>query len=238
VLSIGAATTAAFMSFPNFYIGSPSTTRNAGTKIILYPVASSVDNAIGYDGNGPWVSSAAIGGTVSFYNSTTLAGQFTSGYLNFTQNTIGINFIPTSLGTGSWINFGGFPTGTGTPNLTARASGTRIILYPNFLASTRTDYAIGFSGNELWFGASTSSGTFGWYSDATRVMTLNNTGVLNLSVSTGRLQINGTQVVSTRITGYGTPTGGNRTLSFAAVTQAEQVLAQLVADLKTHGLIG
>jgi hypothetical protein len=51
------------------------------------------------------------------------------------------------------------------------------------------------------------------------------------------LTIASNQVVGARITGYGTPTGGNRTLSFAAVTPAEQVLAQLVADLKTHGLI-
>jgi len=62
--------------------------------------------------------------------------------------------------------------------------------------------------------------------------------ILNLSNASGQLQINNTKVVGTRITGYGTPTGGNRGLSFAATTQAEQVLAQLVADLKTHGLIG
>ena len=78
-------------------------------------------------------------------------------------------------------------------------------------------------------------------------MTLNGTGVLNLSVSTGRLQINGTQVVGTRITGWGAPTG---TVSRAAFTttasvlynQAEltatiEALKAVIADLRTHGLI-
>lgn len=58
----------------------------------------------------------------------------------------------------------------------------------------------------------------------------------------GRLKINGTQVVGTRITGYGTPTSGARGGSWDATTASLQNVAEtvaaLVADLKTHGLIG
>jgi len=176
-----------------------------------------------------------------------LAGRFTNGTFQLTQDSTAINIAATTLATGSWINFGGFPSATTTlttPNLTARSSGTRIILYPNFLATSRTDYAIGFSSSgEVWFNTSDTGGTFGWYWNATRVMTLNSTGVLNLSVSTGRLQINGTQVVGPRETGYVAFTGTtNKGTSYATgsvtLVQLAERVAALQASLTTHGLIG
>lgn len=64
-------------------------------------------------------------------------------------------------------------------------------------------------------------------------------GAVNL---TGNLQISGTQVVGPRITGYGTPTGNVQLASFpgatATLAQTSAELAQLITDLKTHGLLG
>lgn len=55
-------------------------------------------------------------------------------------------------------------------------------------------------------------------------------------------QVNGVQVAGAQITGYGTPTGNSRTASFngasATLAQTSAQLAQLIIDLKTHGLLG
>lgn len=52
----------------------------------------------------------------------------------------------------------------------------------------------------------------------------------------------GTQVVGAQITGYGTPTGGSKLANFpgatATLVQTSKALAQLIVDLKTHGLLG
>jgi hypothetical protein len=65
---------------------------------------------------------------------------------------------------------------------------------------------------------------------------------INIANATGALKINSTQVVGPRITGYGTPTGGVNQGSFAAgsITLANLAagFAQLILDLKTHGLLG
>jgi hypothetical protein len=54
--------------------------------------------------------------------------------------------------------------------------------------------------------------------------------------------VGSTQVVGAQITGYGTPTGNSRTASFngasATLAQTSAQLAQLIVDLKTHGLLG
>lgn len=68
---------------------------------------------------------------------------------------------------------------------------------------------------------------------------LDNSGNIN---ATGAYRVAGTQVVGARITGYGTPTGGVNQGSFAAgsITLANLAasVAQLILDLKTHGLLG
>lgn len=74
-------------------------------------------------------------------------------------------------------------------------------------------------------------------SGGTAVNRLLNAG--GLSVATGGVL---TQVVGPRITGYGTPTGGVNQGSFAAgsitLPNLAAGVAQLILDLKTHGLLG
>ena len=59
--------------------------------------------------------------------------------------------------------------------------------------------------------------------------------------ATGALYLNGKQVLGSQIPGYGTPTGGARQASFAASTITLPLLAaavaQLIVDLKSHGMI-
>lgn len=61
-------------------------------------------------------------------------------------------------------------------------------------------------------------------------------------LASGGLAVGATQVVGGQVTGYGTPTGGSRIASFpggsATLAQTSAMLAQLMLDLKTHGLIG
>jgi hypothetical protein len=63
----------------------------------------------------------------------------------------------------------------------------------------------------------------------------------NIEIGSGVLTNGGTQVVGARITGWGAPTGGER-VAFAGATatpaETAAVLAQLIADLISHGLIG
>jgi hypothetical protein len=59
--------------------------------------------------------------------------------------------------------------------------------------------------------------------------------------STG-ISVGNNKVLGGQITGWGTPTGGARTASFngtsATLPQTSAVLAQLILDLKTHGMLG
>ncbi len=76
-------------------------------------------------------------------------------------------------------------------------------------------------------------------SGVTVMGSFDNAGNLNVI---GSYQFNGTKVVGAQITGYGTPTGGVNQGSFAAggITLANLAagVAQLILDLKTHGLLG
>lgn len=62
------------------------------------------------------------------------------------------------------------------------------------------------------------------------------------SFNAASYKVAGTQVVGSQITGYGTPTGGSHQSSFAAgsisLANLAAAVAQLIVDLKTHGLLG
>ena len=65
------------------------------------------------------------------------------------------------------------------------------------------------------------------------------------SGSTGnftQVAVNATKVLGAQITGWGTPTGQSRIASFpgasATLVQCSNAIAQIIADLKTHGMLG
>lgn len=83
-----------------------------------------------------------------------------------------------------------------------------------------------------------------WYDSGGLVVGSANSGVTPSAgdVVASKFKVGNTQVVGSQITGYGTPTGGSHQASFAAgsITLANLAacVAQLIIDLKTHGLLG
>lgn len=76
-----------------------------------------------------------------------------------------------------------------------------------------------------------------------QVLRLTTAGVLNLIAAAGSLQVGSTQVVGARVTGYTAMTGSpDKATAYATSTvtlaQLAGRVAQLQADLTTHGLIG
>lgn len=245
--------------------------------VALLENAQTFTGAKTFDGTGGTItfSRAASAGPAITISGT---GGASSAQLNFTAAF-------------SWINFGNAPNSTLGPDLTARFSGTRIVLAQTFIASSLFDSAIGVYNSStvptttgMWlssvsaidFYVSSSSGgvtskilsvtstgvttaltTYNLINTAattvnfagaataltigatTGTMTLRNP-TINFSNASGVLQINGTQVVRSRITGWGAPTA---TQLRAALTNAStatdvlQTLAALIVDLRTHGLI-
>lgn len=80
-----------------------------------------------------------------------------------------------------------------------------------------------------------------------QILNLTDLGVLSAISSVnvasgGNYAINGVQVVGPKIAGYGTPTGNSKLANFpgasATLAQTSAQVAQIVVDLKTHGLLG
>jgi hypothetical protein len=67
-------------------------------------------------------------------------------------------------------------------------------------------------------------------------------GALVAAIGASGVSVGSAKVLGTQIIGWGTPTGGARTASFngasATLPQTSAVLAQLILDLKTHGMLG
>jgi hypothetical protein len=67
-------------------------------------------------------------------------------------------------------------------------------------------------------------------------------GALVAAIGATGVSVGSAKVLGTQITGWGTPTGGARTASYngtsATLPQTSAVLAQLILDLKTHGMLG
>jgi hypothetical protein len=96
------------------------------------------------------------------------------------------------------------------------------------------------SGSRMYFGLSTSYAT--GITASVLTLSYDGSGVFTGAVTGTSYKVSTNQVVGARITGYGTPTGGTNQGSFAAstITLANLAagVAQLILDLKTHGLVG
>lgn len=249
--------------------------RSAGTRIIIYPYqgTTTLDWAIGWTG-GPgnmWFTSPAGfafyansgGGSGTPVISLTITHSVTS-ILNELRLTTGVTATQIRNNTTtSFIASGCISNGVGNtnfataspigPTYNTRSLGTRFILHST-LNQFNTDYAIGVEGTNdgtttsgMWLSVQNTSQYFKFMAQSTIYAQLDGTGVLNLAQSTGRLQINGTQVVGSRITGWGAPTGTISRAAFTTTASTNYVQAELTAtiealkavitDLRTHGLI-
>ena len=164
-------------------------------------------------GNGGWGYIAANNGSLNLVNPT--GGYNTSGDYNFVAYN-GAKLLLKSTNGG--IQFGG--TGTSNVGLFGKSDGTAV----QCLTANQSAYAR-FECNNLY---SSGNGAY-----------LYTTGYVN---ATTYYSIGGVQVLTARISGYGTPQNGSRIANFdantATLSQTAQLLAQLIVDLKTHGLIG
>lgn len=83
--------------------------------------------------------------------------------------------------------------------------------------------------------------SFGFYQNGSPAFSYATTGI-TINSATGNLTIGANQVLGPRIVGYGTPTGNAQLVNFpgatATLAQTSAELAQLITDLKTHGLLG
>lgn len=78
----------------------------------------------------------------------------------------------TVIGT-SGIHF--VPSGSGSPSVTTRSPGSKIILSPN-LSGTDTDYAIGIETSNIWFSTPNSNSGFKWYQGVENIMSIDSSG--------------------------------------------------------------
>lgn len=89
-----------------------------------------------------------------------------------------------------------------------------------------------------------SGGNFSILNDAggAEILTVSDAGLLTAgNVNASTYQSGGTQVVGSRVTGWGAATGGSKvafTAGTATLAQTAAAVAQLITDLRTHGLIG
>jgi hypothetical protein len=224
---------------------SGSTPGTLQGKFGLWYDSGSVENAVinfyrGASTSGGYLA-IAIGGTESFgFNPS---GQIST----IAQIVAAINTsaeINLNNGTSNLIVYN--TAGTAAPAFTTRSLGAKIVYFP-FIGGSTADYATGVEAGYLWDAVPTTSQGFRWYGGTTNIMALEGTGVLNLTGASRAIQMNGTQVVTNRITGWGAPTG---TISRAALTltapliysQADfdaviQSLKAVITDLRAHGLI-
>jgi hypothetical protein len=265
-LSISGATIR-WINFGSGIFGSPTvSSRSAGTRIVILETLSAtiLDHAIGQGGNHMWFTTSSRSSGYEFYQQTAAASD-RAFFIENSQTTVLNAFRYVNSTTSAQIrldsasgqltqNFISFGTGTSFGTSTAVASsyttrslGTRLIIQQTAQA-LNSDYAFGVEGTQdgtsnsgMWCSIQNTSQYWKWMAAGSTIAQLTGAAVLNLNAATGRLQINSTQVVGTRITGWGTPT---TTVNRGALTNSStttdvlQVLGTLITDLRTHGLIG
>ena len=167
-------------------------------------------------------------------------------------NTSGINL--TAVGVGSLQNntTGDNSTAVGVGALFGNATGSNLVGFGvgagRFIADGVTDLTA--SSNSCFIGASTkgtqnatNENVFGFNAtgNGSNTVTLGDSSVTN-NFFRGALSLNGTQVISTRRTGWIAPTGTATRTTFATSTVTLSELAEtvkaLIDDLINHGLIG
>jgi hypothetical protein len=250
-------------------LGVTGANRSAGTKIVLYAgasLASSLDTAIGVETGAMWFTSGSSlnnGFSIKFYvqSSTNLAvasvGQFENSISCYGLNipvtgttSIASLLFSSTANSHQYIRFATAGSADPSINSTTKSLGTRIVLQQSGSSPNNFyDNAIGISATDVstvWL-SSINNFSF-WSNNVTQntqnnVLKLSGTAVLNLPLSTGRFQIQGTQVVGPRRTGWTAPAAVPSRAALPAaptVQQLSEFCAALYQDLASsvgHGLI-
>jgi hypothetical protein len=126
---------------------------------------------------------------------------------------------------------------------------TQLYFLDNGATKGRLLYAGGNGAGSKYFGFINTAGDYlGFFSDSSRFLTAAAAAIATfdsggLDLASGKtLEVNGTQVVTSRRTGWAAATGTATRTTFATTTVTTEQLAQrvkaLIDDLITHGLIG
>jgi hypothetical protein len=150
-----------------------------------------------------------ITGSLNVVTSITSSGQFTSILANNTANGGGQIYL--NGVNGNRIDFN--TNGVAAPSFTTRSAGTRMVFYPAIGASS-TDYAIGIEGNTFWLSVPDTSGkTFKWYAGTTQMMSLTNTGTLNITAGATAASLTSSAANITSITGSSVSLSGDANIT-------------------------
>jgi hypothetical protein len=203
-----------------FAAGQTVNSNSIGLALNVYNIAATDPTPaiqLGSVGGGTWANGLISSHVTSYHIATLAADPTTCKGVLYTANATCSLFaitLGTSINQGIAFGTGGF--------------GTSPIAFGDVSGNFEID--MGASG-AMAFNSPTGVATF----------TFNKFGNLNMP-NNGTIEISNTQVLAQQITGYGTPTGGSRISSFpgasATLLQTSEMLAQLMTDLKTHGMIG
>ena len=146
------------------------------------------------------VTASPTSGAVVLTTPQDIATTSSPTFAVMTLNAASGSKLSLSGATSNWVDFSA--AGVAAPTYTtARSAGTKIVLYPGFVAGSSADYAIGIEGFTQWFSVPNTDfvGTpyqFKWYGGTSLAATLTGAGVLTL-VSTAQA----TRFISTVATG-------------------------------------
>jgi len=168
--------------------GTGVTTSTGSGSVVLNNSPTLVTPALGTPSSGvvtnlSGTASININGTVGGTTPTT--GKFTTVNVSSNNDTAnGGGQIYLSGVDGNRIDFGA--VGTGIPSYTTRSIGTKLCLYPT-VSPSRVDFAIGIGANILWNSVPDNLSSFRWYSGATEVLALDETGLISSGIVFGKL---------------------------------------------------
>jgi hypothetical protein len=192
---------------------------------------ATLESANYYMPNGAWVPGTL--GMRTQINAIKQSQGIAIGYLGLGAAFQAQNVIGGAAGDGFWTDAFKylFDPGTGVYEAFKINQAGHLILHSGGATTPKKTLRVGAGGN---FEVINNAGS-------AVVFRVTDAGAVNVA-SGAVYAIDNTQVVGPRIAGWGTPTGGSRISSFngatATLSQTSQALAQLIADLKTHGLLG
>ena len=192
------------------------------------------------------------GSSIGFINATGMnyipigasgpaAGSFTtlaatgavsgSGFSNYLASPPAIGGTVAAAGTFTSVNLNALGGGIHLTGVTG-SSGSDVTKHIELYAGA--GYGFGVTGGFLNYVAGAGA-VHAYYIGTTQVATISATGIAIGAAGAAK-------VLGAQITGWGTPTGPSRVANFpgasATLVQCSNAIAQIIADLKTHGMLG